>query len=75
MNHIVSSVELSSPMLVMSFCHSATNTLQVMKQNIAASFPTPSIANSDITVMSNWKSYPKKWSHTSIFIFRNMQEI
>ena len=39
MKHIVSSVELSSPMLVMSFF--AANTLQVMKQNIATGFPMP----------------------------------
>ena len=38
MNHIVSGVELSSPMWS---CHSAANTLQVMKQNVAMSFPTP----------------------------------
>ena len=35
-----------------------------MKQNIAASFPTPSIANSDITIASSSKSYPEKWCHT-----------
>ena len=35
-----------------------------MKQNIATSFPTPSIANSDITVASRLKNYPEKWCHT-----------
>ena len=32
-----------------------------MKQNIAASFPTASIANSDITFVCSLKSYPEKW--------------
>ena len=35
-----------------------------MKQNIATSFPTPKIANSDITVVSSLKSYHKIWHHT-----------
>ena len=45
-------------------CHSAANTWEVMKQNIATSFPTPYITNSDITVASSMKSYPEKWCHT-----------
>ena len=38
MNHIVSGDELSSPLWS---CHSAANTLEVMKQNVIISFPTP----------------------------------
>ena len=34
-----------------------------MKQNVAMSFPTPSIANFDITVASSLKSYPEKLCH------------
>ena len=41
---------------------SATNTLQVMWQNIATSFPMLYIANSDITVLSGLKGFPHIWS-------------
>ena len=52
------------------FSHASHVILQLIlyklwSKTLTTSFPTPSIANSDITVMSNWKSYPKKWSHTS----------
>ena len=35
-----------------------------MKQNIVTIFPTQYIVNSDITVASSLKSYPKIWCHT-----------
>ena len=46
-----------------------------MKQNIAISFPTPYIANSDITVASDLKSYPEKMVSHPYLIFRNKQDI
>ena len=48
---------------------------KLWSKTLTASFPTPSIANSNTTVASSSKSYPEKWCHTPYLILRNMQEI
>ena len=46
-----------------------------MKQNIAISFPTPYVADSDITVASSSKRYPQKIVSHPYLIFRNKWDI
>ena len=45
------------------WCHHEVDTSAVMKQNIAMSFPGLQMHNSNMTVMSGSKRYPKSWGH------------
>ena len=46
-----------------------------MKQNVALSYPSPQITNSDIKAASTSKSYPEKGCHTAMLFFKNKQDI
>ena len=55
-------------------CHPEIDTSEVMKQNVTTSFPALQMHNSNMTVVSGSKSYPKSWCHMPT-LFSEISEI